>query len=225
MPSPRCRRRAKPYSDDELRNLRNTTSGTCLDVHNDLDQPDSGNPWPNARRVREHPYPRSAAAWGQRAGDADGPELRADDAGRGCVHAKAHGIRQLREFNYSFYDIIRRGYTRTASAGMLMPVDIEFSLPELRDGCWRRLPEWLSRRRSALAPANSLSLTTSLRNAKGNTREFVFRRTKVTAFSVAFSSLYSTMVTESETHDPPPCALTLYRASLVRENVSCAAWR
>ena len=40
----------------------------------------------------------------------------------------------VREFNYSFYDIIRRGYTRTASAGMLMPVDIEFSLPELRDG-------------------------------------------------------------------------------------------
>ena len=35
------------------------------------------------------------------------------------------------EFNYSFYDIIRRGYTRT---GMLMPVDIEFSLPELCDG-------------------------------------------------------------------------------------------
>ena len=104
-------------------------------MHSDLNQPDSGNnPRPNARRVREHPYPRSAAAWGQRAGDADGPELRADDAGRGCVHAKAHGIRQLREFNYSFYDIIRRGYTRTASAGMLMPVDIEFSLPELRDG-------------------------------------------------------------------------------------------
>jgi len=91
--------------------------------------------------------------------------------------------------------------------------------------CWRRLPEWLRRRRSALAPANSLSLTTSLRNAKENTRELVFRRTKVTAFSVAFSSLYSTMVTESETHDPPPCALTLCRARLVRENVSCAAWR
>jgi hypothetical protein len=35
------------------------------------------------------------------------------------------------EFNYSFYNIIRRGYTRT---GMLMPVDIEFSLPELCDG-------------------------------------------------------------------------------------------
>jgi len=33
------------------------------------------------------------------------------------------------------------------------------------------------------------------------------------------------MVTESETHDPPPCALTLCRARLVRENVSCAAWR
>jgi len=131
MPSPRCRRRAKPYSDDELRNLRNTTSGTCLDVHNDLDQPDSGNPWPNARRVREHPYPRSAAAWGQRAGDADGPELRADDVGRGCVHAKAHGIRQLREFNYSFYDIIRLYEDGIA---MLMPVRIEFSLPELRDG-------------------------------------------------------------------------------------------
>jgi len=40
--------------------------------------------------------------------------------------------------------------------------------------CWRRLPEWLRRWRSALAPANSLSLTTSLRNAKGNTREFCF---------------------------------------------------
>ena len=104
-------------------------------MHNDLDQPDSGNPRPNARRVREHPYPRPARPHGgQRAGDADGPELLADDAGRGCVHAKAHGICQLRELNYSFYDIIRRGYTRTASAGMLMPVDIEFSLPELRDG-------------------------------------------------------------------------------------------
>ena len=58
------------------------------------------------------------------------------------------------EFNYSFYDIIRRGYTRTASAGMLMPVDIEFSLPELCNGitaakrarCTRR------RRRRLAAP-------------------------------------------------------------------------
>ena len=84
MSSPTCRRRAKPYSDDELRNLRNTTSRT--NVHNDLDQPDSGNPRPNARRVREHPYPRSA---------------------------RPHGA---------------------VGIGMLMPVDIEFSLPELRDG-------------------------------------------------------------------------------------------
>jgi len=60
------------------------------------------------------------------------------------------------EFNYSFYDIIRRGYTRTASAGMLMPVDIEFSLPELRDGitaakrarCTRRRRRWPAAPRS-----------------------------------------------------------------------------
>ena len=33
-------------------------------MHNDLDQPNSSNPRPNARRVREHPYPRSARPHG-----------------------------------------------------------------------------------------------------------------------------------------------------------------
>ena len=91
--------------------------------------------------------------------------------------------------------------------------------------CWRRLPEWLRRRRSALAPANSLSLTTSLWNAKGNTRELVFRRTKVTAFSVAFSSLYSSVFTRSPDPTSPPRPRTLRRAHLKRGDVFKRAWR
>ena len=91
--------------------------------------------------------------------------------------------------------------------------------------CWRRLPEWLRRRRSALAPANSLSLTTSLWNAKGNTRELVFCCTKVTAFSVAFSSLYSSVFTRSPDPTSPPRPRTLRRAHLKRGDVFKRAWR
>jgi len=57
------------------------------------------------------------------------------------------------EFNYSFYDIIRLYEDGIA---MLMPVRIEFSLPELRDGitaakrarCTRRRRRWPAAPRS-----------------------------------------------------------------------------
>jgi len=104
-------------------------------VHSDLNQPDSGNnPRPNARRVREHPYPRSARPHGGsgRATQTD-PNCELTMPDEDAYMPRLMGYVSF-EFNYSFYDIIRRGYTRTASAGMLMPVDIEFSLPELRDG-------------------------------------------------------------------------------------------